>query len=411
VKLNLEILEKIEKEQGDSFYILDAKQFSKNFVKLLDEFRVYYPSTNIAYSYKTNYIPRLCKIVNEQSGYAEVVSGMEMTLAEKIGVPSKNIYFNGPVKEDEYIKRLLINDGKVNVDSLEELLRIEKIAKENKQIFKLGLRCNFNVDDGVISRFGFDVSKEEFKKSISIIENSEYLELIGLHTHIATRSLDSWKNRTKKIIEVLEEFFSDKLEGFKYISLGGGMSGDMPQELREQFSSYIPTFKEYAEVSSKVFAEYIHNKKLKHNPELLIEPGTALAANSMLYATKIVSIKQIQDRTVATLSGSSYNIMPGGKNLPITVYKNSKIEHKHFENIYFAGYTCIESDYLYNGYNGEITVGDFILFSEVGSYSIVMKPPFIKPNVSMVELLEDESTYKLIKSKEDFDDIFHTYVF
>jgi len=302
MNLNLEILKHIEKEQGDSFYILDTKQFSDNFDTLLNEFKTYYPHTNIAYSYKTNYIPTLCKIIDDKNGYAEVVSGMEMTLAEKINVESKNIYFNGPVKEDKYLQKLLVNGGKVNIDSLEELLRVEKIANKKKQMFGLGLRCNFNVDDGVISRFGFDVENGEFKEAINIIEKNKYLKLIGLHTHIATRSLDSWKNRTKRMIEVLEDFFSEKLENLKYVSLGGGMSGDMPLELKEQFSSYIPSFKEYAAVSSKVFAEYINSKDLVKQPELLIEPGTALAANSVLYVTKIISIKQVQDRTIATLS-------------------------------------------------------------------------------------------------------------
>jgi len=411
MRIDREILENIEKEQGDSFYILDTEKFEKNFDALLDEFKIYYPNTNIAYSYKTNYIPRLCKIIDEKGGYAEVVSGMEMTLAEKLCVPSEKIYFNGPVKENEYIEKLLKDGGKVNVDSWEELLSIEQIAEVNKQVFRLGLRCNFDVGDGVISRFGFDVGKDEFREAIQVIENCKYLELIGLHTHIATRSLDSWKNRTKRMVEVLEEFFSKDLEKLQYISLGGGMSGNMAQELREQFSNYIPSFKEYAKVSSKVFAEYINSKRLKQNPELLIEPGTALAANSMFYVTKIVSIKQVQDRTIVTLSGSSYNIMPGGKNLPIKIYKNNGVEHKYFNNIYFAGYTCIESDYLYKKYSGEIAVGDYIVFSEVGSYSIVMKPPFIKPNVSIVEILDNsQTTYRIIKRKETFDDIFHTYL-
>jgi len=100
--------------------------------------------------------------------------------------------------------------------------------------------------------------------------------------------------------------------------------------------------------------------------------------------------------------------MPGGKNLPISVYKNVENQHSYFDNIYYSGYTCIESDYLYKKYSGEIAIDDFVIFREVGSYSIVMKPPFIKPNVGIVEIVDDNS-YKVIKEKETFDDIFHTY--
>ena len=62
---------------GDAFYILDSKKFNNNFIELSNAFKTIYPNFNIAYSYKTNYTPKLCKIVNKNGGYAEVVSEME----------------------------------------------------------------------------------------------------------------------------------------------------------------------------------------------------------------------------------------------------------------------------------------------------------------------------------------------
>ena len=96
--------------------------------------------------------------------------------------------------------------------------------------------------------------------------------------------------------------------------------------------------------------------------------------------------------------------------LPIEVISDND-NSLDYSDVLFAGYTCIESDYLYAGYNGKLAVGDFIIFDKVGSYSIVMKPPFINPNVPIVEISEDNISYKLIKRKETFDDIFHTYDF
>ncbi len=411
MKLSRKIIEKIIHEQdSDSFYILDSIKFENNFDVLLNAFRQYYPNTNIAYSYKTNYIPRFCSIIHQKGGYTEVVSGMEMSLAKKIGVSSENIYFNGPVKGKENIESLLLEEGHINVDSLEELNQVFEISNNysNKK-FNVGLRCSFDIGDGVISRFGFDVNGEEFVKAVDIIDSTDSITLVGLHCHFATRSLSSWENRTKGMLKLIEKKFADRK--FEYISLGGGLYGDMPQSMREQFSVKIPTFKEYAEVSSKPFAKYFSNKK--YQPLLIIEPGTALVANAMKYVTQVKSIKNNQGRTIATLSGSSYNINPKANRqnffLPIEVFSEGQ-SHQHFEDVWFAGYTCIESDYLYSGYNGEMAIGDYVVFDEVGSYSVVMKPPFINPNVPIVEIEENE-IYKLIKRKETFDDIFHTYTF
>ena len=96
------------------------------------------------------------------------------------------------------------------------------------------------------------------------------------------------------------------------------------------------------------------------------------------------------------------------KNLPITVYRSSKVA-QHYDDLDFGGYTCIESDYLYRGYSGNIAVGDFVVFDNAGSYSVVLKPPFILPNFPILDLGSEEDSLKIIKQAETFDDIFHTY--
>ena len=406
MKLNKEILEKIEKKEGPSFYIADLEQFRKNYYKLLTTYRKYYSNTFIAYSYKTNYLPSFCKIIKEEGGFAEVVSGMEMKLALKIGNNYNQIFFNGPVKEIKYIEELLLNGGIVNVDSIEELKRIVTIAKKyHNKTLTIGMRLNFDVKDGVISRFGFDPNEEDFKNAIKIIDDIDNLSLVSLHCHFATRYLETWKNRTIGMLEIIENYFRNRLKDIKYISLGGGLYGKMNEEMKKQFERYIPSFEDYAKVSAKVFNDYFKEKDNK--PFLIIEPGTALAANSMKYVTKVESIKKVQKKYIATLFGSTYNINPKAnrKKVPLEIYSNGN--QKYYENIDFAGYTCIESDYLYRAFNGKLAVGDFIVFNEVGTYSIVMKPPFIMPQVSIVEIKDDN--YNILKRKETFEDIFNSY--
>lgn len=410
--ISYDFLDKVAKElKSDNFYILDSRKFSENFDSLLKVYQKYYPKTNIAYSYKTNYIPRFCSIVDKKGGFAEVVSGMEMTLAKKIGVNFKNIYFNGPAKEIEYIEELLLNGGNVNVDSLEELENIIKLSNKHKKIFSIGLRCSFNIGDKVISRFGFDIDGDQFNKVVQKIEKCEFLLLKGLHCHFATRSLFSWENRTKSMLQLIDKKFTN--HKFDYISLGGGLFGDMQESMKKQFSVEIPTFEDYAIVSAKVFSQYFANKD--YQPLLIIEPGTALVANAMKYVTQVKSIKVNQGRTIATLSGSSYNINPRADrinfSLPINIFSSNDINKKVYNNVFFAGYTCIESDYLYSGYNGALAIGDYVVLDEVGSYSVVMKPPFINPNVPIIEILDNNKSYNIIKRKESFDDIFHTYNF
>ena len=50
-----------------------------------------------------------------------------------------------------------------------------------------------------------------------------------------------------------------------------------------------------------------------------------------------------------------------------------------------------------------------VVFGNVGSYSVVLKPPFILPNFPVIDISGDR--VELIKRGEVFDDLFHTFSF
>lgn len=415
MKLSRHFLDHVAASHGPSFYLLDAPRFQDNFTRLSKAFQSYYPQTTIAYSYKTNYVPTYCELVSRLGGYAEVVSSMEMMLAFKLGVPAAKVFFNGPYKELDHVLSLLQAGGTVNVDSKEELLRIARSADQHTgEPFKLGLRCNFEVHDGVPSRFGFDTESQEFLDTIALIDAHPKLKLVGLHCHFATRSLDCWKNRTQGMIELIDRHFRHRISDLTHISLGGGMYGHMPNDLKVQFPVTIPEFEDYAASAALPFARYIYELGGNHRPMLIIEPGTALVADALKYVCQVNSIKNVRGRAVVSLTGSSYNINPNPnrKNVPIECFPDPAAQERiNMTGAYFGGYTCIEGDYLYKEFSGSLAVGDFVSFDDVGSYSVVMKPPFILPNVAIVEPLGDGVGYKLIKRRETFDDIFQTYTF
>ena len=121
-------MKQLTEQIGDAFYMLESKQFKQNYLELKSEFVKIYPNFNIAYSYKTNYTPKLCRIVNELGGFAEVVSDMEMEIALRIGVEPKNIIWNGPFKNAKKVEQLLVMGGTVNIDSAYEIDLIAEIA-------------------------------------------------------------------------------------------------------------------------------------------------------------------------------------------------------------------------------------------------------------------------------------------
>lgn len=403
--MNVTEMKCLTEQVGDAFYLLESKQFRENFVELKEEFTKIYPNFNIAYSYKTNYTPKLCRIVNELGGFAEVVSDMEMEIALRIGVEPKNIIWNGPFKNAKKVEQLLVMGGTVNLDSAYEIELISEIARKYpNHTLNVGVRCNFDVNDGVVSRFGFDIESDDFKKALTVIAEHENLYLIGLQCHFATRALHTWRPRAEGMLSLIEEL------GIlpEHIDLGGGLFGKMVDSLKSQFDSEIPSYRQYAEAVAPVFAEKFKNYAEK--PMLLIEPGSALVGDCMHFASRVVNIKNVRGKYIATLLGSIYNINPtfNKKNPPIEVISMGNPQSEYVD-LDFGGFTCIESDYLYRHYNGNLAKGDMVVFGNVGSYSVVLKPPFILPNFPIIDISEGQ--LEIIKRGESFDDLFHTFNF
>lgn len=407
MELNYNILNDIGRNHGDAFYLLDTEQFELNFHELLKAFRKFYPETYIAYSYKTNYTPRLCRMVEDMGGYAEVVSDMELEIARRIGVPYSKVHFNGPVKNFEAVREVILGGGIVNLDDYVEVPAITELAAQHPDMtINVGLRCNFQINDGTLSRFGFDVEKKEFSELVAHLNGIGNIRIAGLHCHFASRRGETWKPRAEGMCKLVDELCTEMPD---HVDLGGGLFGKMKNSLKAQFGMHIPTYKEYAQEAAKTIAE--HFGECKNQPKLFIEPGSALVGDAMRFAARVKSIKDIRGKKIATLMGSIYNINPtlNKKNPPITVMHDETLSTSEYADLDFAGFTCIESDYLYRGYNGPLSIRDFVVFENVGSYSVVLKPPFILPNFPILELKEGKA--EIIKRQETFDDLFHTYTF
>ena len=84
-------------------------------------------------------------------------------------------------------------------------------------------------------------------------------------------------------------------------------------------------------------------------------------------------------------------------------------EQKDYKDLDMVGFTCIEGDVLYHDYCGCLAHGDAIVISNCGSYSLVMKPPFILPNFPVLDICGNG--VEAIKRGEVFDDLFHTFKF
>jgi diaminopimelate decarboxylase len=405
----------LENEFGSPFYLIDKAAFVANYDNIIGAFGGRYDNFILAYSYKTNYIPYLCKIVASKGGYAEVVSRLEYELALKIGQEPNKIIFNGPVKCYDDIELALNNDSIVNLDSQPEIEHVNKYAQKypSRQI-KVGLRINIGLSDqaGVshiqeslaVGRFGFSPESEQLKATIAELSRYDNVRINSLHGHTSTSSRSTWcyKVITETLCDIAQQYLPGSIE---YINIGGGIFGDIPPEMRWK---EIPSFDEYADVVCDVLKS--SDWAQKYRPYLVLEPGVAMVANALSFVTKVVSVKEIKDKLFVTVDGSAFNTKPTFHkiNPPYELIKEKTTSLRRTYSV--VGSTCMEKDYLLTDISDiELSVGDYIRIDSVGAYTAVLTPPFI--NVAPAILVENNGSYQCVRRRQSLDDMFNTYYF
>lgn len=407
--MNSGTINKLESKYGDSFYIFDENRYATNIQEVRSAFKKIYNNIGIAYSFKTNYIPRVCKLALEQDLIAEVVSEMEYEHALRLGFPADQIIFNGPVKPRNILFRAFENGSVVHFDSETEIDYLEEyLSGSSKKPVRCALRCNFDLVGEEISRFGFYAEDESIEEVYERLFQLDGCEPVGIHCHYqtSTKSLESFIERTRKIIAVVKKVYKGRK--CEYIDIGGGFFGKMPAELKEQFACKIPAYDEYAAVIGSEFKKNFPEQVVR----LIIEPGTMLVADTIKFYCAVNNVKFIRDKAFVVTHGSLHNIKPCGRSriLPsLKVIPMGKGKRYHVESADITGYTCVDDDVLAYDFYGDIAVGDFLEFSNVGAYSMMYKPPFIKGQP--VILSKKDGHFSVIKNNETIDNIFSTYIF
>lgn len=401
---------KLEAEHGSSFYLFNVEKLRENYNKINHAFQSRYSKFIIGYSYKTNYLPYLCKELSKLGAFAEVVSRLEYDLAIKIGVAPNKIIFNGPLKTEEDIFYALNNDSLINIDSYYEIEFVKKYCTSNpqKQV-KIGLRLNFDLsENGVsplvegyeLSRFGICVENGNLNDLINELKNIDNLKIVGLHGHFSTsrRKISSYSLITKTLCDIAKEYSLD----VEYIDIGGGIFGEVPKSLID----HAPTFDEYAEAVCSIMNEEFPN----HNeqPALILEPGIAMVANTFSFVAKVVGVKTIRDIHFVLVDGSVHNIKPTMhlKNLPMKFIRKNDEGEKEQKKFNIVGYTCLEKDYLARDLDEVMPeINDYITFENVGAYTLVFNPQFIKERPAIIA--EDHNKRFVVRKKETIKQFFN----
>lgn len=313
-------LNRLSYKYGTPYYLMDGDVYLHNLTSIREAFVSKYPKLVVGYSFKTNYVPALCKIAKEAGCYAEVVSEMEYDLAKKIGF--KGVIFNGPIKRDFILWKALDEGAIVNIDSLYEVESIVKykLEKPDKEV-SVGLRLNIDLtdSDGVskiqcglrVGRFGF--TKKNLDSVVPVLKKHD-IRIVSLHGHTSSsdRAVANYSLIVTQMLSLCSELHLDDID---YFDVGGGFFGAAAKGIDV---SNKPKYSDYADVILDTCLENEWFRKVQ--PNIVIEPGVSVVANVFSYVAKIYQVKEIAGQKFLSVDGTAFDVKPTlhNNNLPHT---------------------------------------------------------------------------------------------
>ncbi|MGH2514381.1 MAG: diaminopimelate decarboxylase family protein, partial [Ktedonobacterales bacterium] len=152
-----------------------------------------WPNSAVAYAGKAYLSPALCRILLDEGMELDAVSLGEIGVARAAGYPPARIHLHGNFKPDaELAAALDLGVGRIVVDSLDELARVEALARERVQPAAIWLRLcpdvptethAYTQTGQADSKFGLDVASGAAREAALRASVSPWLDLAGLHAH------------------------------------------------------------------------------------------------------------------------------------------------------------------------------------------------------------------------------------
>ncbi|HET6885792.1 MAG TPA: hypothetical protein VFH32_06155 [Rubrobacteraceae bacterium] len=272
--------------------------------------------TEVSYSVKANPSLGVCQLIaREREAGAEVASSGELAVALAAGFEPEDIVFAGPGKTDDELRRV-VEAGIFadNVESLGEIDRLAKIAKAMGREIGVGLRINPTAQlmgsqmrmGGTVGQFGMD--QAELREAVEKTLSHPELILRGIHVYTATQVFE-----VEPLLEHCRNIFEIALEAADYaggplemIDFGGGFG--------------VPYFEKMSEFDLERFGEGFREllNAYRTDPRLegcrfLFELGRYLVADSGVYVTRAVDVKQTRGKTfVVTDGGMNHHLTATG---------------------------------------------------------------------------------------------------
>ncbi len=344
------------------------------------------PRVRLAYAVKANPNPGLLATFARKGAAFDCASGGELDRAARALAkarplagtrttaaggggpgPGNLLFYGGPGKRAEEIRRALRLGARIHAESVEDLALVDRFSRKPAAV-NLRVHPASGIEEGsrIIGGTGpsaFGVDEENLARVLHVAKRFTRVRIEGIHVIAASNERDA--DKLARTYDTVLGLSRKAAEAFgldlRQIDLGGGLG-----------LAYGPGEEE---LDVEALGRSLGSLLERHDwfrGELVLEPGRWLAGPCGVYAARVVRVKESRGVRFVILEGGINHLLRPlltGQPFPVRAFRadGSSIEEEAGPAV-LTGPLCTSLDRLGDVLLPGLDSGDFVAFGRTGAY-------------------------------------------
>ncbi len=358
----------------------------------------------IHYAMKANSNLAVIDLFKQLGAGFDLVSGGELARALAIGADPKSLVFAGVGKSASEIAAALKAGVKcINVESIAELHKINRVASELSLRAPISLRVNPDVDAQThpyistgLKGNKFGIAYQEVLKTYREASQLPQIDIVGIDCHIGSQITTTapYLDALDKVLDLVEHL---KREGIviHHLDLGGGLGISYSDETPPDITEFTNTLLNH--VAERGFGHL----------DVVLEPGRSLVGNAGVLLTTVEYLKPGVEKNFCIVDAAMTELMRPA--LYEAHHGIVSVQTKQTKSLVYdiVGPVCESGDWLGRERQLAVDEGDLLAILSAGAYGFVMASNY-NTRPKPAEIMVDVKNAFVIRRRENTQELFNT---
>ena len=329
----------------------------------------------------------------------DIVSRGELERVLAAGGDPHRVVFSGVGKTRDDMRRALeVGVHCFNVESTDELERLQQVAAELGVIAPISLRVNPDVDAGTHpyistglkeNKFGIDIADAEavYARAAELPN----LEILGVDCHIGSQltTLPPFLDALDRLLALIDRL-AERGIVLRHLDLGGGLGVRYRDEQPPLAGDYIQAIRE---------------RIAGRNLTLVFEPGRFIVANAGVLLTRVEYLKHTAHKDFAIVDAAMNDLIRPALYQAWMAAEPVTARQGDARRYDLVGPICETGDFLAKDRELVLAEGDLLAIRSAGAYGFTMSSNY-NTRGRAAEVMVDGDQAHLVRRRETLEELF-----